>query len=122
MKVPALLSRLKKLDSPELWLLLAFLAIWLIYKNGFAEGAQVFLGYIFILALMVFFIRAILALALRSRMFDLQQWALLCYAVAYPLLSLSLGWPVLFLAILGLASGLVVGVVVAISSPYTQWR
>jgi len=122
MKVQVLLGRLKKLDSPEFWLLIAFLAVWLIYKHGFAQGTQVFLGYVFVLALMVFFIRAILALALCTRIFDLQQWALLGYSTAYSLLSLAFGWPVLFLAILGFATGFVVGVVVAITSPYTQWR
>ena len=122
MNVQSLIIRFKRLDSPELWLLTAFLAAWLIYKHGFAQGAQLFLGYIFMLTLMVFLIRAILALAFRTRMFDLQQCALFGYAIAYPLLSLTFGWPVLFLALLGAALGVVVGTVVAITSPYTQWR
>src|SRR3546814_13378191 len=63
--------------------LMPLLAAWLIYTDGLASGARQFLGLSFLLALMVFSLRAAISMLARLQLFDLLQWALLAFAALY---------------------------------------
>src|SRR3546814_12870224 len=69
------------------------LAAWLIYTDGLASGARQFLGLSFLLALMVFSLRAAISMLARLQLFDLLQWALLALAALYAAISYALVWP-----------------------------
>ena len=110
--------------SKSRWLstlvLMPLLAIWLIYTDGLASGGRQFLGLSFLLALMVFSLRAMISMLARLQIFDWLQWALLAFSVLYAVISHALGWPGMeFLAFVGVVGGAFIGLVVAFTLPKT---
>lgn len=122
MKLRERLERMSKLQSPEVWCVLALFAVAAMFEHGVIRGSQLIVGYLFVLVLMVFFIRAVLDLASRERKLDRQQCVLLGCGTAYAVVALIVGWPVLFLALIGSAAGFVIGAIVSMTSPYMRRR